>query len=226
MRSLTPIARWTGAAYLMLALAGILGILVIRPQIFLASDPGATLDNIAKSGGLAELGVVLELLIVAAQALSAVGFYALFRRENPVAAFAVAAFGLLNSAAILGSAAMLGTAVRIAADPASTLGASAADMVALLFVISEGFWACGALFFGLWLIPMGWYIVSTRQMPRPLGWVLMIGGAAYVASAVLDAAFPGAPVALIDALSWGASVGEFWIIGYLLICGIRRQQEQ
>lgn len=197
-------ARWTGVAYLALAAFGAVGFLIVRPL--------AVTDS-----GWASLGVALELGTVTTQAAAAVGFFALFRHDRPVAAFAIAGFGLANAVAILGSAAMLTTIVALGDDAAMTGGADAAP---LLRLIADAFWTVGGVFFGLWLMPMGWFILATGRMPRVLGGILIIGGAGYLVSAVLTAALPGsAPVA--DMLSLPATAGELWMVGYLLSVGIR-----
>lgn len=58
-------------------------------------------------------------------------------------------------------------------------------------------------------------------MPRPLGWVLVAGGVGYVLSAFVTYLAPGVP-AVASALTIPASVGEFWMMGYLLVRGVRR----
>ncbi len=201
------IARLTGAAYLALALTGMVGFLLVRPQI-------------AESPELAGLGVTLELGIVISQAAAAVGFFALFRRERPVEGFATAVFGMGNALAILGSAALLTAAIAVTGDPALAPAADTAATVTLLRTIADSFWAVGNVFFGLWLIPMGTFILATRRMPVVLGWILLVGGVGYVLSAVIAAALPGAGL-VADLLVMPATVGELWIIGYLLIRGIR-----
>ena len=82
-------------------------------------------------------------------------------------------------------------------------------------------WGIGALFFGLWLIPMGYIIYTAQVMPRLLGLVLMAGGGTYLLSAFVMYLFPDAPAAVNGALTTLPSIGEFWIIGYLLTVGIR-----
>ncbi|AGZ39973.1 DUF4386 domain-containing protein [Actinoplanes friuliensis] len=209
-------ARVTGLLYLGLALTGGLGFLLIRSQLFVAGDPGATLAHLIERDGLARAGVALELLVVLTQALTAVWFYRLFRTVDAFAAGCIAAFGLVNGVAILSSAALLATASEIALHP---LGDSAAT-VQLLYLISGHLWTGGALFFGLWLIPMGWCVLRSGWMPRPLGLLLIGGGAGYVLSPLVGYLVPQAGV-VADLLTVPASVGEFWMVGYLLLRGIR-----
>lgn len=225
MLSLTRTARLTGAAYFGLALTGLLGYLVIRPQLQTADDPTATVANILENSALAHLSVGLELLVVITQALAALGFYALFRNERPVTAYGVATFGMVNAAAILVSAAMLSSAVSVATTPGLAPAGDAAGTVALLYSLSDSLWAAGGIFFGLWLIPMGWFMISTKRMPRILGIILIVGGIGYVLSTVLAAAIDTFPTVIADALVLPATVGELWTVGYLLIRGIRPAQK-
>lgn len=221
MSSLKSTARITGWLYLGVGITGMLGFLLIRPEIEVADDAVATMANLVAREGLARLGIALELLVVLTQALVAVWFFKLFRSVSTTAAGSLAAFGLINSTAILGSAVFLVTALAVALDPALAPGGGAAGTVQLMYEISGAFWGVGALFFGLWLIPMGYLVVVSRWMPRPLGWILISGGVGYVLSAFVVYVVPDAPGGLELALTMLATVGEFWMIGYLLTKGVR-----
>ncbi len=221
MNAQTTTARATGAWYLGLALTGVLGFLFVRPQLYVEGDPAATLVNLTTRQGLARLGVVLEMGIVVTQALAAVWFYKLYRAMRPVAGVAVAAFGLVNAVAIMTSAVFMATAVAVANDRSLVAGADPAATVGLMHQLSTHAWGIGALFFGLWLIPMGWAAVTTRRFPVALGWILIVGGVGYLLSALVDYALASPPSALVNGLAFPASIGEFWMIGYLLSRGIR-----
>ncbi|MBE1492748.1 DUF4386 domain-containing protein [Plantactinospora soyae] len=216
MHPLIRTARVTGLLYLGVAIAGGLGFLLIRPQFFVTDDANATLAGLVEHESLARVGVALELLLVLTQALTAVWFYRLFRTVDSVAAGSIAVFGMANAVAILGSAALLATAIEVALTPVG----DAAATVQLMYLISGNLWTVGALFFGLWLIPMGWCVLRSGWMPRILGWLLVGGGVGYVLSPLVGYLAPGAGV-VADVLTVPASVGEFWMIGYLLVRGIR-----
>lgn len=64
-------ARTTGLLYLLLAVTGVVGFLVVRPLILVPDDPAATMANLLARETLAGTGIVLELGIVASQALVA-----------------------------------------------------------------------------------------------------------------------------------------------------------
>ncbi|MFG1736945.1 DUF4386 domain-containing protein [Micromonospora chalcea] len=217
MHQLIRTARVTGLFYLGLAVTGALGFLTVRPMIFDADDAGGTLANLMAHESLARVGIALELLVVLAQALTAVWFHRLFRTVDSTAAGSIAAFGLVNAVAILGSAAVLATALGVA-----TGGPGDADTVQLLYLVSGNLWEVGGLFFGLWLVPMGWCVLRSGWLPRPLGWVLVAGGVGYVLMTFVAYLAPGAGVAG-DLLVVPATVGEVWILGYLIIFGVRRR---
>ena len=216
-------ARWTGVFYLGLAVAGVVGTLLVRGTLYVADDPGATLANLVEQAPLARLGIAADISIVAFQALVAVWFYKLFRRENSVAAGSIAAFGLVNATAILVATAFSATALAVAGDVSLAPGGDQAATVQLLYSLNEWAWGLGGLFFGLWLIPMGYVVVTSKTMPAPLGWALMIGGVGYVLSTYITSLMPDAPAAVAGVLTAAATIGEFWMIGYLLFVGARRK---
>ncbi|WP_084073706.1 DUF4386 domain-containing protein [Demequina sp. NBRC 110052] len=213
-------ARVTGVWYLGLAVTGMLGFLVLRPA-FHAEDWDSTVDNLAHFPSRTLVFVALELAIVLTQALASVYFYKLLRPLNAAAAWAVAVFGMVNAVAIMGSAATLSVAASVASDATLAPGGDVAATVGLLWTIADAWWAVGAVFFGLWLIPMGHVARSSGRFPVALGWVLLVGGVGYVASAFLGAVPGVVPSGIVGAVSMPATVGELWMIGYLLSIGIR-----
>lgn len=215
-------ARATGLLYLAFFIAGILGSLVVRGQLFAAGDARATLSNLLDNESLARVGIVLELSIVLTQALTAVWFYRLFRSVDTLAAGALTAFGLVNAVAILTSAALLATALDAATDASLTIAGDQAATVQLLYVASGHLWGVAGLFFGLWLLPMGWLVLRSRWLPQALGWTLIAGGLGYMLSAFVAYLLPGVDL-VSQLLTVPSIVGEIWITGYLIILGVRRR---
>jgi hypothetical protein len=218
--TLVRAARTTGLLYLGVALTGGLGFLLVRGRLFVEGDPTATLANLVANDGLARLGVILELGLVLTQVLCALWFFRLFRSVDSFAAGAIAVFGTVNAVAILVSSALLATALDV---PGGALQSptSAASTAQLLYDVSGQLWIVAGLFFGLWLIPMGWLARRSGWMPGALGWVLMIGGVGYVVSTFLTYAIPSTN-GFANVLTIPATIGELWMVGYLLVIGIRR----
>jgi hypothetical protein len=209
-------ARATGLAYLGVALTGLVGFLLIRAQLYVPGDAAATAANLVAQEPLARLGLAADLALVVFQALAALWFFRLFRAVDSVAAGALAAFGMVNSVVVLIGAACTATALDSALS-----GAAEPGTALLLYDLSGAVWAVGSLFFGLWLIPMGRLTRRSATMPSLLGTILVVGGVCYVLSAFVAHLAPDLPV-VADVLVLPATVGEFWMIGWLLLRGVRR----
>ena len=219
-------ARVTGLWYLALGIAGMLGFLIVRPTIFVEGDAAATLANVVDNESLARLGLVAEMAVVVAQTLAAIWFYKLFRGINHVAAWAVAIFGVGNAMAVMASSVFVATALTVAGAPSLAVGSDAAGTVQLMYELSASSWGVGGMFFGLWLIPMGYIVVTSGRMPMWLGRILIVGGGAYLLSAFLGYGIADAATWLVDGLPYLATVGELWMILYLLTVGIRPATHQ
>jgi hypothetical protein len=216
-KDLVNAARKAGAWYLVLAISGVIGFLVLHSKVYVSSDVAQTITNLTEQETLARLRLLAEFVIIISQALAAVYFFKLFKDINHFASWSLAAWGLMNAAAIMVSAMAMGGAIQAAN---STFEMS--DKLIMVQIFSQMIkhaWGVGSLFFGLWLIPMGYIVVSSQRMPLWLGRTLVLGGVGYIASAFLY--YAGFTYSWIDMLTIPATLGEFWMIGYLLIFGIR-----
>ncbi|XPP26968.1 MAG: DUF4386 family protein [Leucobacter sp.] len=74
------------------------------------------------------------------------------------------------------------------------------------------------LLLGLLVLKSGW-------MPRLLGWLLVSGGAGKVAGSLLAPLLEQAPW-VVTALTVPQNIAECWLIGYLLIFGLRTRRRQ
>jgi hypothetical protein len=216
-QSLKKDARITGIWYLSLAVFGVLGFLVFHPKVFITGDPAATLQNIIGNESIIRTRLLLELAIVLSQVLAAVWFYKLFRPINEWAAWSLAIWGTVNAVAIMISALAMGSMINVAAS--SLVTEEQVLLISVFHNVISNAWAVGSLFFGLWLIPMGYIVTHSRRMPVWLGYTLIIGGFGYILSTLLH--YAGIEFSFADFLTIPATIGEFWMIGYLLIFGIR-----
>jgi Domain of unknown function (DUF4386) len=220
-KELVATARITGICYLVLAIAGLLGFMLLHQKIYVANDPAKTLANINEYQTLARIRLLLELTIVVSQALAAVWFFKLFKNINHVAAWALAAWGTLNAGVIMISAIAMGGAIGIAGSALPVRDQEIAIQILNEFIINA--WSVGGIFFGLWLIPMGFIVVRSECMPIWLGRALILGGIGYLLNTFIK--YLGASGTWVDMMVIPATIGEFWIIGYLLIYGIRSSEK-
>jgi len=217
-KQLIKTARLTGVLYLLLAISGLFGFIIFHPQIFVTDDPQKTTTNLINLGPISRIRLLFELAIIVSQALAAVWFYKLFYDINKRAALTLGIWGTVNSVVIMVSAISMSSAIGIANSTSTTLQEKTILIQLLVEIISNA-WSIGGLFFGLWLIPMGYIVISSGRMPIWLGRVLIIGGIGYILQTFFKCSGVQSPY--LDILVIPATVGEFWMIGYLLIFGIR-----
>jgi hypothetical protein len=68
---------------------------------------------------------------------------------------------------------------------------------------------------------MGHIAAGPAGMPALLGRILIVGGVGYVLSALVSFGFSDPAAWIVTSLTVPATIGEFWMIGYLLAVGIR-----
>lgn len=210
-------ARIAGIWYLLMGVGGIVGFMTLHQQVYVSGDAAKTLTNLTEQEFLARLRLVFELLIIVSQALTAVWFYRLFKNISEWGAWTLGIWGMMNAGVIMVSAISMGAALEVANS--TQVLEDKIVLVQLLSHLITNAWGVGGLFFGLWLIPMGYIVSTSKCMPVWLGRVLIIGGAGYLLSTFLN--YLGVTGDWIGMLVIPATIGEFWMIGYLLIFGIR-----
>ena len=202
------VGRTTGLLYLGLAVSGMISFLGIKSQIFVEGNPADTASKLLEKESLARVGIAFEILLVLTQALTAMWFYKLFKKLDSFAAMTLAIFGMVNAVAILIATAFWLSALN------SALASNNVELTYNLLSIHNDIWTIATLFFGLWLIPMG-YLSRKALMPKALAGFLIIGGALYLASTFVLVLLPNQDM-LANLMSIPGTIGEFWIIGYLI----------
>ncbi len=206
-------AKLTGLFYLGLAVTGVFAFLFARDQLLVDGDAAQTTANLIKDETLARYGIAAEVLIVGFQALAAVWFYKLFKKKDSFTAGLIGVFGMVNAVVILAASAFWLMALNTA------LAGGMSSSVQTLFETHDALWDVGALFFGLWLLPMA-FMARRTNMPRVMVWFLVAGGVGYVLSTFTGILLPD-QTGLTEALPMPASIGEFWMIGYLLFKSVK-----
>lgn len=215
---LVTTARIAGVWYLIMGISGIFGFMVFHAQIFIPDEPEKTLANLTDRESFSRIRLLFEFVLIISQALTAVWFYKLFKDINAWGAWTVGIWGMVNSVAIMISAISISSVIEIANSSILAYDDKLV-LVQLLGHLIKNAWGVGNIFFGLWLIPMGYIVIRSKRMPLWLGRVLIIGGIGYLLHTFLN--YIGFSYPFLETLVIPATVGEFWMIGYLLIYGIR-----
>jgi hypothetical protein len=224
MASPRRLARLAGLLYLLLALFTGAPFVYVGSSIVAAGDAATTADNVVANAGLLRLSLVAELAGMTCYILVAMAFYRLLRHVNQDAAAAMVVFTAIG-AAIMGTV-LLNTyaALAVATDPslATTLGTDASDQLVLtLFGLREHGNLIAQVFFGLWLLPLGYLAYRSGYFPKGLAVLLVVGGVAYLVDLLARFLLPdlGADLSPFPLLL--PTAAELWMVGYLLVKGVR-----
>lgn len=221
LNSKKRLARIAGLLYLIVAISGGFAELFVRQSLVVPDDAAATASNIGESAMLFRVGLVADLVNITAFLLLAFALYQLLKSVNRNIA---ATFVIFNAVAV----AIMGAnminhsgALLVASEPEyAAFGTESSEVLVLLFtqLHAQGFRIAG-IFFGLWLLPLGYLVYRSGYFPRVLGVMLMIGSFGYPTDAFVTSLFPdvGATVGLV--LGWVSGIAEISFLLWLLIKG-------
>ena len=223
MHPIKKAARIAGLLYLFVVLAGPFVLLYVPGKLFVRGDATATASNILAHETLFRAHIVVSLVVELFFIATVLALYRLLRDVNvEVAALMVililidaplAFLGVANEVATL--ALLRGPDFLAAFDPAQR------DALALLLIqfdrlgvyVSEIFW-------GLWLLPLGWLVHRSGFLPRFLGGWLFVNGLAYLVIGSTGMLWPR-HVERVFELSTPVLFAEVALMLWLLIVGAR-----
>jgi hypothetical protein len=227
MTSAKALARMAGLLYLIVAVCGGFSELYVRASVGVPGDAAATADNISASATLFRIGALTDLVNVACFLALALVLYGLLK---PVSANAAVAMLVLNAVSVAVMTANMPNhlgALRAATSEeyAGAFGAASPDALAMVFLDlhSYGYLVAG-IFFGLWLLPLGYLLFRSRSVPRALGALVMVGSFGYVADAITNVLFPTVGATLTPVLVLPSVLAEVSLILWLLTKGLNVQR--
>lgn len=210
------LARLAGVFYLIVAVTGGFSELVVRDSLIEAGNAAATADNIATSAGLFRIAFASDLVNITFFVLAALALYALFRTIDDRIAVAMVVFNAVAAAIMSVNMINHFAALRIATS------AGESDALVMLFadMHSSGY-AIAQIFFGLWLLPLGYLVYKSGFFPRALGVALMVGAFSYLTELLVGFLFPGLGEGLLLAIAMPAALAEVSLITWLLAKGMK-----
>jgi hypothetical protein len=224
MSSPKRLARVAGLFYVGLLVFSGFAWFGVRERLIVPGDAATTAENIAANATLFRVGFVSDLVGITFYLLLGMALYMLLRHVNTSVAAAMMVFVALGTA--IYSANMLNhfAALMLATEGsyAAAIGGGGSDGLVLMFVDLHGYgYIVAQIYFGLWLLPLGYLAYKSGWFPRVLGVLLMAAAAVHVTEVLTHFLVPDVGEAVIWILRIPATVAEFWMIGYLLVRGVR-----
>ena len=224
MNSPKRLARIAGLLYLLVGIFGGFAEGFVEPKMYVPGDAAATTANVVANAGLVRLGVVSDLVNQTIFVFLALTLYILFKQVHKGAARAMVVLVIL--AAAISSLNVVfefaGLQVATGAVDMSSLGTEGSNAMVLLLLDTQHYGLLIAqMFFGLWLVPLGYLAHKSGWFPKALALVLVVAGGCYVVDLLTAFLVPDFNQIIGTFIVIPYIIAEVWMLGYLLIIGVR-----
>jgi len=221
--SINKTARVAGFLYLLVAVLGAFSIMYVPSTLIVPGDAATTANNIMASEGLFRLGFVSGLITQTIHILLVLVLYKLLKPVNKNIALLMVIFALVGIPIAMLNLLNQSVALLLlsGADYLTIFTADQLYAQVMLFLdLYEHGIMIATIFWGLWLLPLGYLVFKSGYIPRFLGVFLIIGGFGYLIDFFIFFLFPN-----VDAtISQFTFLGELLLPLWLLIKGVNVEQ--
>ena len=232
MNSPKRLARIAGLLYLLVAIFGGFAQGFVYPKMYAAGDAATTAGNVVANAGLVRIGVVADLVQATVFVFLAITLYRLLKHVHSSAALAMVVLVAIATSITCLNAGFAFEGLQAATDKSysdavGTGGSNA--LVLLLFAIQHYGILIAQIFFGLWLVALGYLACTSGLFPKALGVVLIVGGVCLFLDMLAQFLVPdfGQKVSTFGMSSQHnvgglpSAIAEVWMVGYLLVKGVK-----
>lgn len=217
-------ARLAGLLYLLVIVFGMFAELYVRAELFVIDDVAETAKRITENRGLFRLGFVSDLMMQLSFFFLPLPLYQLFKTVNKNAAMIMVlcvevsvAIMCLNMLHQLAATRILEQGTVLTAYSPQQL-----HTLAYLFLdLQKQGYRIAQLFFGLWLLPLGYLVCKSSYMPKLIGQLLIVAGISFMTDFFLFFLSTNYRASLSSLVTLPTVVGEFAFCLWLLIKGVR-----
>lgn len=211
-----------GALYLTVIVCGIFAEKYVRFTLVNLTDGAETVRNIKDNVMLFRMGFVADLIMQLAYFLLPIVLYQIFKKTSRAmaglmvlsvtVAVAIMCINMLNHYAPLLLMNPIGYNVTYDVEQINSWVVFYLDMHNKGYHIAQ-------LFFGLWLLPLGYLVIKSDGFPKVIGLFLIAGCFGYLLDFVVYFLLPEKSNSLSNYITAPADLGEFSLCLYLLIHG-------
>jgi hypothetical protein len=224
MNSLKLLARIAGVLYLLVGIFGGFAQGFVYPMIYGSSDAATTVGSILANSELVRIGIVADLFQATLLVFVALTLYQLFKHVNKGMAGAMVVLAAIAATITCLNVVFEFEALQVATGAVNlnALGTASLNGLVLLLVDAHHYGLLTAqIFFSLWLVPMGYLAYKSGWFPKALGSVLVAASISYLVDMLLAFLAPAFGKEIHSYLSILPAIAEIWMVGYLLVIGVR-----
>jgi hypothetical protein len=224
MNSQKRIARVAGVLYLLVGIFGAFAQAFVYPKMYVTGDAATTAGNVLANSGLVRLGVVADLFQATVWIFLGMTLYLLLKHVNKSVASAMVVLVAIGASITCLNAVFEFEGLRVATGAVNLTasGIVGSNALVLLLLDTQHYGLLIAqIFFGLWLVPLGYLAYKSGLFPKALGVVLIVGGACYLVDLLAAFLVPDFGQKIHVFLGIACGIAEIWMLGYLLVIGVK-----
>ena len=217
-------ARIAGILYLLVGIFGGFAEGFVDPKMYIAGSAVATAANVVSNSALVRMGVVAHLLDGTFFVFLAMILFTLLQHVHKSMARAMLVLVALTTGIICLNTVFQFEALRVATDGsyASALGAAGSNALVLLLLDIQHYGTLIAqIFFGLWLVPLGYLAYISGMFPKWLGILLIVGGICYLVDLLAAFLVPNIGQMIHGFIVIPSAIAEISMVLYLLVVGVK-----
>ncbi|HEY9167051.1 MAG TPA: DUF4386 domain-containing protein [Candidatus Kryptonia bacterium] len=227
MKSSKKTARIAGVLYLLVGIFGGFAEGFVEPKMYIAGNAAATAANVIANPLLVRIGVVADLLDQTFFVFLALTLYILLKHVNKNVARVMLI--LVSLAAGIGclNAVFEFEGLRVATNSgyAAAFGIEGSRALIYLLLETQHYGILIAqIFFGLWLVPLGYLAYKSEMFPKWLGEFLIVGGVCYLVDLLAAFLVPDFGQKIHSFVVIPSAIAEISMVAYLLVVGVRSQK--
>jgi hypothetical protein len=218
------LARIAGLLYLLVGLFGGFAEGYVEPKMYVAGNAAASAGNVVANAGLVRLGVVSDLLDQTFFIFLVLTLYLLLRHVHRSVASAMVIIVALAVGITCLNTVFEFEALRVATGAVNLSAGSNAQVLLLLDTQHYGI-LIAQIFFGLWLVPLGYLAYrSSGMFPKWLGVLLILGGLCYLVDLLALFLVPEFVKTISGFIVIPSALAEISMVVYLLVVGVRTRK--
>ncbi len=220
-------ARIAGLLYVLMIPLGLLGIMYVPTVLVAPGDTQTTIANILAHMGMFRLTIVTALVVQVAHIFIVLLLYRLLQPVNRNLATLMVIFMLVGIPATMLNE-LNHFAIVLLLSGGDYLYVFTEDqlqgMVPVFFQLHEYGILIASIFWGLWLLPMGYLVFRSGFISKIPGVLLIIAGAGYLVDVLARMLSPGYGETVIATIITATMFGEIVFPIWLLIKGVQAEK--
>lgn len=229
MYSNKKMGRFAGLLFLILVITGVFAEFFVRQKLYVLNDPIATTQNIIENQWLFRLGFVSDLVMSTMFFIYGFVLYLIFKSVNKNISLFLLLCAVISVAMFCQNSLSQFSALELLINPDYSKGFKPEQLQVLSVffqnIHTKGYYV-NQIFFGLYLLPLGYMIIKSGIVPKIIGVFLILGFIGDMIDFVVYFLFPNVDSVLLDNITIPADIGEISLCLWFLIMGVRSPKKK